>query len=739
MLAFSGSLCAAVVSFALPFGDLQTPGVNRHPVGAKLAPTNLYGAPVVDSLGAPIEYGNAELHAQQQAWLAHGGTIPNAPLGGCETSVAEADWKHYAFGTGIGESNLAVSSVNGTPELVVTCGGYGFGGSNYWMILRRDAPSVGYVQQFVSPVYANNGVRWLEVANVDADASPEIVVLLGDGDVEVWDQALRSLQGGFATIASPTAMRVHDVDADGNLELVVATANALRVYGFGGALEWSAAVGGTDLAIGQMDTDPALELALTSGNVVDAGTHAVQWTWSAGFGSLLETGDIDDDGYDELIGTEFWGFSWAYDVDKQLPKWSLPIFNVGATCLVDIDADGTLELILGEAQWGGMVAHDTKTLAEEWTINNPEHGTTQVIVGDSDGDGALEVLWGAGHSSSGPDILFVGNWQTKQLEWQSVHLDGPFRGPASGNVVGDAKPEMVVVTDASDSGYGAGRILVFDADLKLLGISQGVAGNLGWSGTHEVILRDVDADPELEIVVATSTTYDGTVEIYDYAGGSSFTRIWQTPNPKPSGAFRDVDVLDLDGDADLEVVGCAGSYVYAYDYATGVKEWQSLAIVNGAVELEIGHTDDDPALEVLALGADGDLRVFDGETGGLEALLFGSYTCVEVTPLVVLADLVRLGDGNGNVVTFDYQAPSYQQVGSVHLLDEPIEQLTFGNADTIWTSAGGVLSLFYSPYSGALWSSCSVYGTPFGGRVVYGQNYVLTVGANGVVAFRRYK
>ncbi|MBI5433581.1 MAG: hypothetical protein HZA52_12195 [Planctomycetes bacterium] len=150
MLATFSSFCAAAVSLALPFGDLQTPGVNRQPVGAKPPPTNLYRAPVFDALGAPIEYGSAERHAQLQAWLAHGGTIPNAPLGACESSVAEADWKHYAFSTGIGESNLAVSSVDGTPELVVTCGGYGFGGSNYRMILRRDAPSVGYLQQFVS-------------------------------------------------------------------------------------------------------------------------------------------------------------------------------------------------------------------------------------------------------------------------------------------------------------------------------------------------------------------------------------------------------------------------------------------------------------------------------------------------------------------------------------------------------------------------------------------------------------
>ncbi|MBI5433582.1 MAG: hypothetical protein HZA52_12200 [Planctomycetes bacterium] len=54
---------------------------------------------------------------------------------------------------------------------------------------------------------------WLEAVNLGADASSEIVVLLADSDVESWDQARRTLQGDFATIANPTAMRVHDADA----------------------------------------------------------------------------------------------------------------------------------------------------------------------------------------------------------------------------------------------------------------------------------------------------------------------------------------------------------------------------------------------------------------------------------------------------------------------------------------------------------------------------------------------
>jgi len=734
------SVIPLVLGSLLPLAAAQgLPGARAH--GLEPHPTNLYGAPLLTTNGAPIVYSESELQAQLAEWLAHDGHIAAPGPITCEGSVAQADWKYYALGTGIGEGNIAISSVQGVTEIVVACGGQGFGGNLYWVILRKKPGTSEYTEVFVSPDSTPAGVRWLATANLDADQDPEIAVILDDGTVEIWDEATRKLQSTFQTISSVAAMRLVDVDADGVVELLVTNAASLDVYSPNGAHEWSLqGAGGSDIAVGQMDDDAALEIATTSGKVVDAQTHQAQWTWPSGFGAFLEAGDIDGDGKDELIGTQYWDFAWAYDVDTQLPKWSLPLFNVDATALADMDGDGRPELIIGDAQWGSMHAFDTSTLAPKGAVNNPEHGTTEVVVGDPDGDGDLDVVWGAGHSSTGPDHIYFADWQTKQINWQNVHLDGPFRGPARGDIDGDGDLETVVVSNESDAGYSAGRILVFDDQPELVAISQPMAGGLGWSGTWEVVLRNVDTDPALEIVVPTSTTYDGTIEIYDYAPGGTFTRIWEVPNPKPDGAFLEADVLDVDHDGQLEVVGCAGQYVYAYDLATGVKEWQSLAILPNATEIAFGHTDYDPKWEVLALGSDGDVRVFDGESGALEALLPGNSTCLDLIPLSVMPDLIKLGDDLGSLHTFQFvQGSGYLSMGSVQLLDEPLESVTFGNGDTLWTSANGVLSLFYPPYDDPLWSSCSVYGKPFGRRAVYGADCLLTAGANGLVAFRRHQ
>jgi len=130
-------------------------------------------------------------------------------------------------------------------------------------------------------------------------------------------------------------------------------------------------------------------------------------------------------------------------------------FNVGAIDIADADGDGTDELIVGDAQWGNVHAYDMLTQQPLWSINNPEHGTTNVTVSDVDGDGRAEVLWSAGATSSGDDRLYVGDAVAQQIEWQKEQLDGPFVGPVVGDVDGDGTEEFVAVSWSSDAGYGS--------------------------------------------------------------------------------------------------------------------------------------------------------------------------------------------------------------------------------------------------------------------------------------------
>jgi len=722
----------------LPFFLLFAPALAQAPVERSRLepPSNRWGAPVETPDGDPMTYTRAQLAAQRDA--AKGGLDNDAGLAppNCEDGGAIAGWKYFAFGTGIGAAGIAVSYGESEPEIVISAGGYGFGGNRFWMVLSHDAATDAYQQRWVSPIYSS-GVGAIDASDLEGDGDSEVVVLTGDALVEIWDQNSRTLESSFPVPSGTDVLHLYDFDGDGIQEILVCSSSLLRVFSPSGAIELAAPIGGSDMGCGQMDADPSMEIAFTTGEVFDVDTQSVQWTWGDGFGSFIEVGDIDDDGMDEVIGTQTWGYAFAYDVDTELPKWSIEIFNVGATDLVDVDADGTLELIIGEAQWGDQLGIDTKTLVTEWAIYNPEHGTTEVLCADADSDGVMEVIWGSGHTSTGEDRMFVGDWVSLQHEWSSVHLDGPFRAPVSGDVDGDGVDEIVTVTNESDSGYGSGRILVFDAPslaLELLGPE--VANGLGWSGTWEVELHDVDDDPALEILVATSTTYDGTIEIWDVENGVA-TRIWEVPNPKPDGAFLDATIADVDQDGDLEVLGGAQKYVHVYDLETATLEWSSLFIASQILAVTVGNTDEDPSPEILAVGSQGDLYVFDGTTKALSAIVGGAFNGVATSEMGVRPDLIRLSTTGGELVTVAFLEEDYQVLETLDLLDETIDGFHLRTAHALLVGAGGVLYLFDPMGGDLIWESCAIYGDPFGTGMAFTDTHAVTAGLYGLVGFQR--
>ena len=96
-------------------------------------------------------------------------------------------------------------------------------------------------------------------------------------------------------------------------------------------------------------------------------------------------------------------------------------------------------------------------------------------------------------------------------------MEGPFVGPAIGDLDGDGQLELVVCSTYSDATYSSGRILVFDlATLALRGISAPVVSNFAWTGVHDLKLRDLEGDGRMEIVIGADYLYDGAIEIYGF-------------------------------------------------------------------------------------------------------------------------------------------------------------------------------------------------------------------------------
>ena len=81
--------------------------------------------------------------------------------------------------------------------------------------------------------------------------------------------------------------------------------------------------------------------------------------------------------------------------------------------------------------------------------------------GDANNDGTNEILFGAGLSSTGRDVLIAGSWKGQSVQWVSEDLDGPFH-VAAGDVDLDGREEIVMASYGSDSDYQGGTLKVYD-------------------------------------------------------------------------------------------------------------------------------------------------------------------------------------------------------------------------------------------------------------------------------------
>jgi hypothetical protein len=706
----------------------------------KQTTTNFSGAPVIDQKGLHINYSRQAAAAQTKANRATSNRSSNLPADTTaptasgfvtEAPATQPFWQYAIFGSGIGVSNIVVGPVppgGGAPEILI--GGNStnnFGPDDFWQSIRHNAATGNYDQVFVSPIYSAS-VQRIAIAHVIDNPGQQIVVMLADGRIYLYDFTTKSELGYLNTgINGLTGLCLADLNGDGRAEVIVTTPNDLFVFDGSGNLLWQVAgAGGYDVVAGQMDNDPALEIATTSGNVVDASTHSVQWTRSGGFGSHLRLAPLAGQNYQQLVEAESWYYVYGYDIARQLPLWSIKTpQDIGAIQIADVDGDGVPEIIIGDNQWGTVHVHDLNTRVQKWAVNNPEHGVTNIAVADVDGDGTVDLLWGAGWTSTGPDYLYVANTNgAHAIKWQSVDLQGPFVGPAIGDLDGDGQPELVVCSYSSNSGYDSGRILVFDlATLSLRGISNPVVNDRAWTGVHDLKLRDVEGNGRMQIVIGADYLYDGAIEIYDFSASNTFTLNW-TNATRPSGSpFNFVDVADLDGNGTRKIIGgntvadtgSSGVYVYVYDYPSGTNSWRSVNMASGfnsVTGMVVQDLDGNGSKEIAALVGTGDFYTFDGPTRQLRNLTQSTGFTL-LSNQATASGLVG-GDSSGIAHFLQYGSDHYTEALVRQLSKTAFDGINVLLNDSLWTGSSGVLSLFLPPdYNVMAWQSPAV-GSGFG-------------------------
>lgn len=379
--------------------------------------------------------------------------------------------------------------------------------------------------------------------NLDARAGSEIVAANDDGRTFVFagdgrilarhlverptDSPLRDLNGAVAG----------DVDADGRMDLVLATSTgttvrlATRATPSGVELTpvWTVRLGPMDApaTLADVDGDGTLESFLQADG--QAGHYALaadgdrRWTSDAGDGNAAPlVVDLDGDGDLEAVFGTDGGMLHAYDAATGTPLWksripaspgSVPVQPVA----FDLDGDGDQEVVVaarniaqGGTDWiarsHAVVAAFDADGKERWSFTadwlNPLVGAAPVIA-DVNGDGSADILyvdWNTpGHKPGNwerlPDSHAFALDAAGRLLW--MHAFPAYwsnRAPLVLDVTGDARPEVVLVDDRD----GRSGILLLSLDGKE---QARYPLRAGWIANRGAEAADLDGDGKLELVV----------------------------------------------------------------------------------------------------------------------------------------------------------------------------------------------------------------------------------------------
>jgi hypothetical protein len=652
-------------------------------------------------------------------------------------------WSFGATGQGIGARGMAVGNTPSGPEVYATSSESAI--AYVWYALRYRPDTRRFERTFMSERFERTIVG-IGVADVLGDARGEIVVALQDGRVVVYDQLTRGKVGGFHP-PSPgvEAMAVRDGEGDGKAEILLASAAALRVYAGDGTLLWQlGGVGGGRIALGQMDDDAGLEIALpgvsssSPGTVVDWASHAVQWDQGQDFASWIDAADIDGDGRDELIATEYWGgLVRAFDVETHLPKWSIaPPSTAGDIRVANLDCDGVPDLLIGSRNAWDLYAYDTATRSLKWTVDLDASGVTGLMFADVTGDGWPEVVFAEGFNDSGGDHLMMVDPATQQVVTSTLHFDGPILGPVWGDLDGDGAPEILAASTSTDNRYAGGRLVAFDGrTLRTRNVSDPLGGTHPGYALVDLKLRNTDPDPALEVVVPIENYPFSWIEIRKLGADGQFTRTWESP---ATPSVHGVEVADIDGDGNLEVIGATGwdKGVKAFDLGTQAVEWDSGTLTPGFRASRVSVlTAGGGAPHVVLLLEEGSIHIFDGVTKQPLPPLAGVFMSLVPDETGGLRAFWA-GDDAGNVYRYERQGNAYGLTATYDVGEGQVDGVARLAGTQFAVGADGVLSVYASPGGALLWRS-EDYGEGFGGWIALGsgaQRRVFAGGGLGVVA-----
>lgn len=599
---------------------------------AKTATLTTASGLVVKEGGQNVNYQLTELSELPQLSL---GTEYKKPLpqthltaradrsGNLKLTTLSKVWGLYTYGTGIGSTGFYSADIDEDSNIeLVFSSGVGFGANFNISIMDYSDGNYIISEQFSIP--GNNSVRSI-VGGYDSTSDNHLLFVSDSaGGLHIYNLSARTWIDTNFTSVSAHVLQLFDVNNDGQVELVTIGQDETNIIDISSKEIISTySQGGDNGIVGHFtDADTAV-IVYSSGQaftVTDSGLEQI-WDRGEAFGSFFTASDVNKDGVEELIAAKGWYEINAFDVNSKALLWTHTTdLDIDALYSFDVNGDGVKEVLYGDGQWGSIYALSPTTGVKLWEVNNPEHGVTQIHIADLDADGKLELIWGAGYSSTGADYLYIHDLDTRVFEWRSKDISGPFYGYEMADVDNDGVSEIVAVSYESESGYSDGVVFVFDSltfELKWSTAESKPFHGHAWTGVHDLSVGDVNGDGNTDIVVVTDNLYDGALYVLEGKSGAlQYEKVFDSGSP-----LYAVKLADLEGDGDIEIVaaggkehtGASGRFIYVINGNDGSLKQKSPTLGSNwddIRQLEILDFNQDGSLDAVAV-VDGKVFVYD--------------------------------------------------------------------------------------------------------------------------------
>ncbi len=518
-----------------------------------------------------------------------------------QNDFANLSWKYVPDFDYMGDSNMISYDVDGdgTPEVI-----YGGTYNQRSVIKVLDYQNETYEASTISSIY-DWRVEWMEVFNINAFGGEKLFVLTDEDEILVMDLNSLTIEEAIPVPSSGRKFHISDTNGDNAPEIIVLTNSKVSLLDASGGLLYEKSVSsGNDLAIGNVDDDPAVEIIVsaTDGYVLSGTDLSEEWAFLGGFGDQIYLQDIDSDGIQLIYGAENYSFVKGFDAVLSSPIWEFETSSsIDLLKVEDPDGDGNFEIFIGnDSQFEGIQSYDA--VSHILLYNKPieNSGLAGLTFGDFDNDGQIEHIYSCGHITSSEDLLVVYDPFLLTNKWVSLDLsEGMLVN--TGNFDGDDEgTDLIVGSVSSNSGYDGGVVAVYDGLTKTILKEPEEVNSFNEVEAYSMIRYDettyllylVDSrvyifnettgnmvidvsffseyiktgefaylNPNEPPVLITLHT-NGSLKIHEFHQ-NILTEIWSAPTSSVSSAFE-YQIGDFDFDTENEIAFLSGSIVSVY-------------------------------------------------------------------------------------------------------------------------------------------------------------------------------